>query len=100
MSKAVVATSIGCEGLAVEGDKHLVIADEPADFARTCVQLMDDPEHRRRLGASGRKLIESRYCWDRISTHLLAAYTCAGSGECSGAQACSTPGSSCPYSAR
>lgn len=52
MSKAVVATSIGCEGLAVEGDKHLVIADEPADFARICVQLMDDPEHCRRLGAS------------------------------------------------
>lgn len=100
MGKAVVTTSIGCEGLAVERDKHLIIADRPADFARVCVQLMDHPEYRRRLGAAGRRLVEDRYCWDRIAKHLLDAYACATTGECAAAQASSTPVSPCPYSAR
>jgi glycosyltransferase involved in cell wall biosynthesis len=59
--KAVVSTTIGCEGLAVEQGVHLYQADTPRDFAARCVALMSDASMRRALGIAGRELVESHY---------------------------------------
>jgi glycosyltransferase involved in cell wall biosynthesis len=68
----VVTTSKGAEGLAVEHGQHLLIADEPDDFARAIVQLMRDDGFAMELGARGRTLIEARYTWDRQGARLRA----------------------------
>lgn len=54
----VVSTSLGCEGIAVVPGHHLLVADEPKDFARAVVQLLDDRELADCLGRNGRRLIE------------------------------------------
>lgn len=59
--KAVVSTSIGCEGLAVTQGVHLFEADTPHDFVAKCIALMTDASLRKALGMAGRELAETRY---------------------------------------
>ncbi len=74
MRKAVVSTSVGCEGLDLQPDKHLLISDEPQRFAAGAVRLMKDSSMRRRLGDNGRKLVQERYDWNVIVRKLDLAY--------------------------
>src|SRR5579884_3869591 len=71
MQKAVVSTSLGCEGLSVMSGKHLIVADEPEAFAGEVVALLNNPERRSLLGNAGRALVESEYSWERCGASLL-----------------------------
>ena len=73
MGRAVVTTSVGCEGLAVEDGRHLLVADDPAAFADAVIALLGDAERRAALGAAGRALVEDRYTWERCGATLLHA---------------------------
>jgi len=66
----VVSTSLGAEGLSDAGE-HLVVADDPREFAAAVSGLLDSPSERRRLGCAGRRLFEQRYTWP-------AAWKCLG----------------------
>lgn len=57
----IVTTTLGCEGIAVEHGKHVLIADTPEDFARATLQLLDDRACANELGRNGRALIDSTY---------------------------------------
>lgn len=63
MGRAVVSTTIGCEGLAVEDGQHLLIADESEQFAQKIAELIREPVLRQSLGTQGRKLVEDLYAW-------------------------------------
>jgi glycosyltransferase involved in cell wall biosynthesis len=63
MGKAVVATTVGAEGLPVVPGEHFLQADTPGEFARAVVALLADPGRRRALGAAGRRLVEEHYSW-------------------------------------
>jgi glycosyltransferase involved in cell wall biosynthesis len=67
MGKAVVATTVGAEGLPLIPGDHFLQADDPAEFARAVVSLLRDPVQRRSLGAAGRRLIEERYSWSHVA---------------------------------
>lgn len=54
----VVSTTKGCEGLSVGDGKHLMIADEPAEFAAVVCELLDDHALRESLARNGRALAE------------------------------------------
>lgn len=71
MYKAVVSTSLGCEGLTVVPGKHLLIADQPAEFAHVVAELLNNPEKRRALGMTGRALVEAVYSWEQCGQRLL-----------------------------
>lgn len=71
MRKAVVSTSVGCEGLSLVPGKHLVVADQPEVIAQAVVTLMHDPELREALGAAGRELVETEYSWEQCGDQLL-----------------------------
>jgi polysaccharide biosynthesis protein PslH len=73
MRRAVVSTTLGCEGIACAPDKHLLVADEPREFAQAVVGLVNDAERRASLGQAGRKLVEECYGWDYCGDQLLAA---------------------------
>jgi len=49
----------------------LVDPDDPAAVAAGINGLLADPERRKRLGAAGRKAVESYYNWDRVVTDLM-----------------------------
>lgn len=73
MQKAVVSTSLGCEGLAVEAGKHLLVEDQPERLAEAVIALLHAPERRRALGCAGRSLVERRYSWESCGEQLLRA---------------------------
>jgi glycosyltransferase involved in cell wall biosynthesis len=67
MSKAVVSTTVGAEGLALESGRHFIAADDPGRFADECVALMRNPERRERLGQEGRCLVETQNSWEIVA---------------------------------
>jgi polysaccharide biosynthesis protein PslH len=72
--KALISTSVGAEGLKVVPGEHLEIADEPAEFARQILRLLESPGERERLGTKGRELVAEHYGWDRIVRALESAW--------------------------
>jgi polysaccharide biosynthesis protein PslH len=71
MRKAVVSTEVGCEGLAVESGKQLIVANRPEAFAQAVTYLLKHPEMRVQLGATGRSLVEAEYDWEQCGNRLL-----------------------------
>ena len=67
MGKATVSTTIGAEGLPVTDGKEILIADSPESFAHAVVSLLRQPEQRRQLGLSARRLVEQKYSWSIVS---------------------------------
>ncbi len=64
--KAVISTRLGAEGIDVEHDQHLLLADEPEDFAAAVERVLSDPALAARLGRAGRQLMEKQYSWQSI----------------------------------
>jgi glycosyltransferase involved in cell wall biosynthesis len=63
MEKAVVATRTSIEGLDLQADVHLLVADEPADFAAKVARLIMDPIFARRLARAGHQRVTKTYSW-------------------------------------
>jgi len=75
MGLPVVSTSLGCEGLSVVDGRHILIRDEPVEFAGAVLQIISNPSLRNHLRTNGRRLVEDRYDWRlmfrRLETELL-----------------------------
>jgi sugar transferase (PEP-CTERM/EpsH1 system associated) len=87
MGLPVVATSLATSALAVEHDRDLLIADDPADFADMVIALLSSPRLRERLGRRARAYVETHHRWPAIAAQLEQLYR-----ECVGQQA-AEPGS-------
>ena len=74
MGKAIVSTSIGCEGLRVTNGKDILIADSPEDFARKTVDLLRDPRLQNDLMSIARKTALESYSWKVIAPTLIKVY--------------------------
>lgn len=74
LGKAIVSTSLGCEGYPVTSGQELLIADTPQDFARCVVGLLGDARRREELGRAGRRFVEERYDWRAIVPRLERVY--------------------------
>jgi glycosyltransferase involved in cell wall biosynthesis len=78
MGKAIVSTTVGAEGLRYCAGKHMLIADDPRQFADSVLKLMDDTSLRRKLALAARQLALDEYSWEVIGGHLASAYAYAG----------------------
>jgi len=71
----VVATTLGAEGLGVEPDVHLLVADTPPAFAAACIRLLEDRDLRLRLTEEANRFFLERYQWvyarDRMKNLIL-----------------------------
>ena len=67
----VVSTAKGAEGLDVVTDQHLLIADDPSEFAEATVRLLRNEELRQRLAQNARRLVEERYDWAGIGARFV-----------------------------
>lgn len=74
MQRAIVSTTIGYEGLDGTDGIDILVRDKPDAFADAVVQVITDPARRRSLAAQGRKLAESRYDWDVITSNMSRDY--------------------------
>lgn len=60
----VVSTSVGAEGLPGRDGEHLLIADQPDEFAAAVRQVLESADLQSRLGAAGRRLYEESLTWN------------------------------------
>jgi len=74
LGKAMVSTSLGCEGIDVRDGEHLLIADGAERFASEVIGLFDDPAKGEELGRAGRALVERAYSWDLIGRRMETVY--------------------------
>jgi glycosyltransferase involved in cell wall biosynthesis len=74
MGKAIVSTSIGCEGLETVDGGNILIRDDPTEFAAAVIRVLTDPELRESLGREGRATAEKRYAWPVIGRQLTQLY--------------------------
>lgn len=71
--KAVVSTHIGAEGFPVENGRHLIMADEPAQFAQAVLALLNSPEKRQALGQEA-AVFARQYDWRVVIPQFDAFY--------------------------
>ena len=74
MGKAVVSTSLGCEGLDARHEENILIADTPRDFAREVSRVLCDRRLCHHLEAEGRKSAVTRYSWEVIARSMVETY--------------------------
>jgi glycosyltransferase involved in cell wall biosynthesis len=74
MGKAIVSTTLGAEGIDVVPQRDILIADDPASFARSVTRLLDEPALAAQLGASARRVAVERYAWSAAAMTLEGLY--------------------------
>jgi glycosyltransferase involved in cell wall biosynthesis len=74
MGKAVVSTSIGCEGLDAIDGENILIRNEPRAFAEAVRDVLVRPALRHCLGAAARQTAVERYDWDVIGRAMSERY--------------------------
>lgn len=70
LGRPVVSTSMGCEGLEVQHGVHLLVADNPLQFASCVTRLLLEPALRDKIAGAARLLMEQRYDWPEIGGRL------------------------------
>lgn len=74
MGKAIVSTSIGCEGLDARDGENILIRDTAAGFADAVTMVLNDPALRTRLERGARETVESTYSWEIIGRGMKDSY--------------------------
>lgn len=74
MGKAVVSTSVGCEGLDARDGENILVRDDPAEFAAAVRRVLEDDVLRARLGEGARRTAEEVYEWEVIGRSMTREY--------------------------
>lgn len=67
----VISTSKGAEGLELQRECHILIADTPQDFTAATIQLLSNPGLRDRLSKNGRRFVQENYDWKVVMPKFL-----------------------------
>lgn len=73
MGKAIVSTSVGCEGLNVNDGKNILIADDPEGFSDKMIELLKNSDKRIALEKNAIELAKT-YDWDLITQRQELVY--------------------------
>ena len=66
----IVSTSIGAEGICIEKDQNILIADSAVEFAEAVIQVLTDRLFNLRLRSAGRAWVSANYDW-RVRYRLV-----------------------------
>jgi SAM-dependent methyltransferase len=67
-----VSTSVGIEGLGLEPDRHVLVADDPVEFADSVGRLTSDTRLWRRLAVEGAAEMAGSHGWDKAKQQLVS----------------------------
>jgi glycosyltransferase involved in cell wall biosynthesis len=73
-AKAIVSTSVGCQGLGLADGVELLVRDDPDQFAEALRALLGDEARAAALGRRARLAAEARFSWDAIAEAAMASY--------------------------
>ncbi len=74
MRKAMVVSTVTVEGFDdLEPGRHVMVADEPGQFAEAVTELLRDRTRRRGMAEAGRELIQRSYTWESAGRALWEA---------------------------
>lgn len=70
----VVSTSLGCEGLGAVDGTHMLIRDEPQQFANAVLDLLEHPARGAAMGRAGREWVVKTHAWQHSANRVREAY--------------------------
>jgi len=59
-----VSTSIGCYGHDIQNERELLIADNPEDFAESCLRILENPAEGARLAEDAWAKFQKQWTWE------------------------------------
>jgi len=71
LATPVVSTTIGAQGLGLEHERHVLLADEPAEFARSVLRVLSEPGPSAAMGERGRAFVNEHYRWQVLGAELV-----------------------------
>ena len=71
MSKCIVSTSIGAEGIDCENNKNILLADSDNDFINTLIDLSKNRDKADKIGKAAADLALEKYDWKSIGRKLF-----------------------------
>jgi len=74
LRRPIISTTMGCDGFPVVSGREVILADEPAGFARAVVELLKDAGKREELGRAGFDFAAAHYDWSAIVPLFEALY--------------------------
>lgn len=75
LSKAVVSTSVGAEGIRCTHEKNILIADDAVSFGKALAKCLLDQALAETLGRNARKLAEEQYDNKKNAEELIRFYS-------------------------
>ncbi len=66
MGKAIVATSIGAEGLTVTDEENIFLEDDPYEFSKKIIMIRKDSEMRERLSRNASAYVRKHCSWQQV----------------------------------
>jgi sugar transferase (PEP-CTERM/EpsH1 system associated) len=69
-----VATSLACQALQVSSYQEVLLADSAEEFASSVLELLENPEKRRRLTEKARLYVKNSHDWKNIGVGLNRIY--------------------------
>ncbi|MBZ5592661.1 MAG: glycosyltransferase [Acidobacteriia bacterium] len=70
----VVSTTVGAEGLARRDGEFCALADDPAEFARKLLEILNAPDQARAMAERARKEVESNWDMPILTERLERSY--------------------------
>ncbi|ODR80565.1 hypothetical protein BG842_03835 [Haladaptatus sp. W1] len=71
LSKPVITTSLGLEGIDATDSVDIKVADDPGGLAEKTVELLNNRQQRTAIGNEARRCIVENYRWDVVERTLL-----------------------------
>lgn len=65
IGRPIVSTSLGAEGIPASHGKNIILADNPEEFAKGTLDLMNDDNLFEKVRVQGRSLVEEKYAWEK-----------------------------------
>jgi glycosyltransferase involved in cell wall biosynthesis len=74
MGTPVISTRIGAQGLDLQHEDEILLADDARGFAQQIARALGDANLRRQLAANGLRAARARFSWKMIGARLNALY--------------------------
>ena len=72
--KLIITTNVGKEGIDAIDGKHLLVSDEPSDFALKIISFFKNEFDKEKLSANAKELIRDKYTWSKIAEEFERVY--------------------------